>query len=61
MWKTHPGCEDLRDDGDPEGHEKEDVGDSDLVAVWQLVRCAPDVRNGETDGEQNGGDAEKVA
>ena len=57
MRQTDLGGEQLRDDGDPQGHHEEDVGQAHLEAVGQLVGSAAYLIDGKPDREDDGGQA----
>ena len=56
--QTDLGCEQFRDDGDPQSHHEEDVGQAHLEAVGQLVGGATNLVDGKPDGEYDGSQAE---
>jgi len=59
MREAEFGDEQLGDGCDPESHDEEDVGQSDLEVVGQLVGDAANLVDGEADGKDDGCQAEK--
>lgn len=59
MRKTDFPRKQLRDNGNPEGEDEHDVGETDLVGVGQLIGLAADFVDVEAEREYDGGKAEQ--